>query len=132
MSTHARAHTHAGERESERTRERENERNESIICVRIRNEMAGSVKNGIRNPHYPSSDIKSVLCEKHMLVAIFALSSNFLVTMLIVVVNKLLFTETRFPVITLSAAHMIVCVVFTAMCSRLHVFERRKMDNKSV
>ena len=132
VDTRARAHTHAGERENERTRERENERNESIICVHIRNEMAGSVKNGIRNPHYPSSDMKSVLCEKHMLVAIFALSSNFLVTMLIVVVNKLLFTETRFPVITLSAAHMIVCVVFTAMCSRLHVFERRKMDNKSV
>ena len=63
-----------------------------------------------------------------MLVAIFALSSNFLVTMLIVVVNKLLFTETKFPVITLSAAHMIVCVIFTTMCSRLQIFERRKMD----
>jgi len=88
----------------------------------------------LRNPHYPSSKdgLKAVLCEKHMLVAIFALSSNFLVTMLIVVVNKLLFTETRFPVITLSAAHMIVCVIFTSICSRLQIFERRKMDNKSV
>jgi solute carrier family 35 protein E3 len=89
----------------------------------------------LRNPHYPSSSkdgLKAVLCEKHMLVAIFALSSNFLVTMLIVVVNKLLFTETRFPVITLSAAHMIVCVIFTSICSRLQIFERRKMDNKSV
>jgi solute carrier family 35 protein E3 len=88
----------------------------------------------MRNPHYPSSKdgLKAVLCEKHMLVAIFALSSNFLVTMLIVVVNKLLFTETRFPVITLSAAHMIVCVIFTSICSRLQIFERRKMDNKSV
>ena len=88
----------------------------------------------LRNPHYPSSKdgLKAVLCEKHMLVAIFALSSNFLVTMLIVVVNKLLFTETRFPVITLSAAHMIVCVLFTSICSRLQLFERRKMDNKSV
>ena len=89
----------------------------------------------LRNPHYPSSSkdgLKAVLCEKHMLVAIFALSSNFLVTMLIVVVNKLLFTETRFPVITLSAAHMIVCVIFPSICSRLQIFERRKMDNKSV
>jgi len=89
----------------------------------------------LRNPHYPSTSkdgLKAVLCEKHMLVAIFALSSNFLVTMLIVVVNKLLFTETRFPVITLSAAHMIVCVIFTSICSRLQIFERRKMDNKSV
>ena len=104
-----------------------------------------TLSSTLRNPHYhpPASEktsrnhhqtttVKSVLCEKHMLVAIFALSSNFLVTMLIVVVNKLLFTETKFPVITLSAAHMIVCVIFTTMCSRLQIFERRKMDNKSV
>ena len=67
-----------------------------------------------------------VLFSPAVLVAAGAIGFNYSSTMAIIFVNKLLFTRTAFPVLSLTAAHLFITACFTRGALAAGVFKARE------
>ena len=69
---------------------------------------------------------QNVLLSKEVMIAAGAIGFNYSSTMAIIFVNKLLFTRTAFPVLSLTAAsHLAVSALFTRAAMYAGVFKPR-------